>query len=223
MIFDYGSALSPQSIRIVPCALFITGLIAATAWALINKPSIGFLGTTFFAILAPSSSIVPVATKTMAEHWMFLPLVPVIVLVVAGIHRLLGRATLPCCLVLAAGLFWATWQRNEAYCSGEGIWSDTVAKLPANERAHNNLGSALSKVRGHLNQAVTQFEEAVRLKPDYAEAHYNLGNALNSLGRTPEAVAQFNEAVRLRPDYVVAHYNLRNALNSMGRTPEAIA
>jgi len=41
----------------------------------------------------------------------------------------------------------------------------------------------------------------VRLKPQDAQAHDNLGTALNAIGRRPEAKAEFVEALRLKPDY----------------------
>jgi tetratricopeptide (TPR) repeat protein len=197
-------------------------MVAAVAWALVRRPAIGFLGASFFAVLAASSSVVPVATETMAEHRMYLPLAAVAVLVVLGIHRWLGRGTLPLCLALAAGLSWATWQRNGTYRSSEEIWSDTVAKRPENERAQYNLGCILQAKPGRLGDAVAHYEEALRLKPGYAEAHNNLGNALDSLGRTTEAIAHFEEALRLKPNYVEAHNDLGIALGSVGRTPEAI-
>jgi len=222
LIFDYGSAVEIASLRTVPCALAVAGLIAATAWALVRRPALGFLGAAFFAILAPSSSIVPVATETIAEHRMYLPLIPVVVLVVLGVHRWLRAAALPLCLVLAAGLAWATWQRNEAYQSDEAIWSDTVAKLPENERAQYNLGCYLEKLPGRQADAIAHYEEALRLRPDYAEAHSNLGMALASIGRTQEAIAHYKEALRLKPGFAEAHNNLGNALNSLGLRQEAI-
>lgn len=222
LIFDYGSALEIASLRVVPCALIVAGLIAATAWALARRPALGFLGASFFAILAPSSSVVPVATETIAEHRMYLPLIPVVVLAVIGIHRWLRAAGLPVCLVLAAGLAWGTWQRNEAYRSNEAIWGDTVAKLPDNERAQYNLACYLEKEPGRLGDAIAHYGEALRLKPDYAEAHCNLGMALASLGRTQEAVAHYDEAIRLKPGFAEAHNNLGNALNTLGRRREAI-
>ena len=42
--------------------------------------------------------------------------------------------------------------------------------------------------------------EAIRLKPDYAEAHNNLGIALTDQGKLDEAVAEYREAIRLKPD-----------------------
>ena len=52
---------------------------------------------------------------------------------------------------------------------------------------------------------MAHYQEAVRLKPGYAEAHYNLGLALRTKGQLVEALAQYQEALRLKPDYVKAH------------------
>jgi len=223
LVFDYGNGLEIPSLRVAPFALVVAGLAAATAWALVRRPALGFLGAWFLAILAPSSSIVPVATQTMAEHRMYLPLAAVVILPVAGIYRWLRPVALPLCLALAAVLAWATWQRNGDYSSNERIWSDTVAKLPVNERAHYNLGCILQAMPGRLPEAIAQFEEAVRLYPDYAGAHCNLGMALASVGRLPEAIAHYEQALRVKPDFAVAHNNLGNALGASGRTPEAMA
>ena len=48
----------------------------------------------------------------------------------------------------------------------------------------------------------------MRLKPDYAEAHNNLGNVLKDQGKLEEAIASYQEALRLKPGYVAAHDNL---------------
>ncbi len=66
-------------------------------------------------------------------------------------------------------------------------------------------------------------EQALRIKPDFAEAHYNLGNALFELGQTAEAVAQYQEALRIRPDFAEAHYGLGLALAREGKVRDAIA
>ena len=49
---------------------------------------------------------------------------------------------------------------------------------------------------------------AIRLKPDNAEAHNNLGVSLNDQGKLDEAIAEYREAIRLKPEHVEAHNNL---------------
>ena len=62
--------------------------------------------------------------------------------------------------------------------------------------------------QGKLDEAIAAYREAIRLKPDYAEAHSNLGIALAGQGKLDEAIAEYREAIRLKPDYAAAHNNL---------------
>jgi len=76
-----------------------------------------------------------------------------------------------------------------------------------------HLGLILAEKPGRLPDAVAHCEEALRLKPDFAQAHNNLANVLAKLpGRMSEALAHFEEALRLDPNYVEAHSNFANAL-----------
>jgi tetratricopeptide (TPR) repeat protein len=221
LVVDYGGVVARGVGEVWPQALLLALLVAGTLVALWRRPVIGFLGFWFFAILAPSSSVVPLITQTIAEHRMYLPLAAVIALVVLGGYRWLGNRSLLLWLALAAAAGWLTGLRNEDYRDALTLWGDTVAKQPDNARAQMNLGTALAEA-GRLEEAQTHFAAAVGLFPNYAEAHYGLGNILFRLNRPAEAIVEDEAAVRLRPNYAEAHYVLGTALLRQGRTEAAL-
>ena len=73
-----------------------------------------------------------------------------------------------------------------------------------------------------LEEALMEVE-ALRTRPEYVDAHNNLGTALADLGRLDDAIACYRAALRIRPDYADAHHNLGNALKEQGRLDEATA
>ena len=76
---------------------------------------------------------------------------------------------------------------------------------------------------GKNNIAVDLITKALAIKPDYAEAHINLGNALQELGKLDEAVASYRKALAIKPEFAEAHNNLGNALQDLGKLDEAFA
>jgi predicted TPR repeat methyltransferase len=69
------------------------------------------------------------------------------------------------------------------------------------------LGITLKEL-GRLDEAEASYTQAIALKPDYAEAHSNLGNTLQKLGRLDEALASYTQAIALKPDYPSAKHML---------------
>ena len=149
LLLDYGPDTVPMTLEILPNALLVALLGLATLVALWRWPKIGFLGAWFFAILAPTSSIVPVATQVVAEHRMYLPLAAVVAAVtLAGYlacwklvrqgllsHRVAGIFGV--CVATAGVLTLGslTYHRNTDYHSPLSIWQDTVRQAPRNARA----------------------------------------------------------------------------------------
>ena len=70
---------------------------------------------------------------------------------------------------------------------------------------------------------IADYSEAIRLKPDYADAYYNRGLAYYHKGQYDRAIADYDEAIRLKPDYADAYNNRGNAYNNKGQTDRAIA
>ena len=221
LVFDYGTGVVRYFVDVAWQGGVVLLLAVGAAIALWQNTWVGFLGAWFFAVLAPSSSVVPVVTQTMAEHRMYLALAALAMLVVLGLQAVAGRRSVAIVAGLGLLLGWGTVRRNEDYRSAEALWRDTAVKVPGNARAHYNLANALV-LAGRAPDAVREFETAVRLNPKNLEGQNNLGVLLAESGRVPEAMAHFEQAVKLKPDDAESQLNLANTLFQLGRLPEAI-
>ena len=85
----------------------------------------------------------------------------------------------------------------------------------------NLMGASAAQI-GKLDEAVTAFQKALLIKPDDAQAHYNLGNVFQNQGRLEEAMETYKKALSIKPDYAEAFNNLGNALKQQGKLEEAI-
>jgi tetratricopeptide (TPR) repeat protein len=93
-----------------------------------------------------------------------------------------------------------------------------------NETAQNNLGGILRRIPGRRDEAFGHLSEAVRLAPENADAHNNLGVWYEDGGELAKAADQFELALRSKPDDPEAHSNLGSVLaRSPGRLDDAIA
>ena len=174
LVLDYAWPVAGSWAAILPplAALAAVGWLIRRAWR--RNSAIGFLGIAVALLLAPTSSVIPI-TDLAQEHRMYLPLAPLLLLLVLGARRL-RVATLA--TVLAVSVFGVmTQHRNQDYRSELAIWQDTVRKRPANPRAHNNLGVALAQ-QGRLDDAFAHFSEALRLNPSDPDALYNFTRLL---------------------------------------------
>lgn len=235
LVVDYQGWPIARSIRdVLPQALLLAALLAATITALHRRHWLGYAGAWLFVVLAPSSSIVPILTEVVAERRMYLPLAAVVVVCVVGVRWLATSlasrpaqakaarvAWVTVVVVIAAGLAHASSLRNEDYRSEFAIWSDAVAKRPDNYRARLNLGDYF-QTEGKYAEAEEQFSAAVRLSPNTPEARYGLGVALAAQQRSDAAISSYGEALRLDPNYANAHHALGMALVAQGNLDEGI-
>ncbi len=220
LVFDYGMYVAHGARAIVPGFVAVGALAALTLVALRRRPVLGFAGTVFFAVLAPTSSFVPVATQTMAEHRMYLPLGAVLAVVVGWLWSRFGRSVLVPLALLAAAAGVTTALRNADYATEERLLRDSLRKWPDNARAHNNLASLLL-ARGDAAAGVAELQEALRLDPRFVDALLNLSRAELLAGRTDEAVARAEEAQRLDLDSAAGWGVVATAQQGAGRLESA--
>ena len=227
LVFDYGPERVTRSWPAMLGGLALLGVLGWSMVGLAKSRPLSFCTFWFFAILAPTS-LIPGNRQTLAEHRMYLALLPVIAIIVVGATAWLarrGRAALRggagALGVAGIALICLTGQRNRVYANELGLWQDTVNKVPKNAYAHNNLGVAWSAI-GRQAEAAAEYRTALQIKPDYAQAENNLGNVVLRAGRSEEALALFHEALQHQPRYPEALSNLGVALTGAGRNREAI-
>ncbi len=221
LTFDYGFSVITELGRVWGEGLVILLALGATGWALVRRPALGFLGAWFFCLLAPTSSFVPVATQTMAEHRMYLALAAPLMLLVVGLGRGLGSRGLAILLLGAAAAGVVTHQRNEDYRDALSLWTDAAAKQPGNGRTHYGVGAALAQL-GRDEEAIRAFRRSIALDPASVEAHTTLGLLLQKTGRAPDAAEAWAEALRLDPTDPEANIHLGGLLAAQGRPAEAL-
>jgi tetratricopeptide (TPR) repeat protein len=214
--FDWPVAKSVADVWLP--GLLVAGGMAGTVWALVRQPKLGFLLAWVLLILAPTSSVVPIASEVVAERRMYLPLIGV----VGGLAFCRGNYRWVLCGVAVLAGSVGTWRRNMDYRDAVSIWEDTVAKRPENPRALVNLGEALVR-RGDEKQALELFERAVAVQPAHTDARFNLGVMLASQGRQAEAVEHLERAARGEPGNEKFQANLGIVLANLGRLEEARA
>jgi tetratricopeptide (TPR) repeat protein len=187
----------------------------------------------FLGVLVPTIRVVHAGYQSIADRYTYIPSIGIFIAVVwwaaewgSGRARLglrlgwrSGYGAGAVALLLCGYLTWGqvgVWRNNFT------LWTHSLAVCPDNGVAHFNLGDDFLQ-KGNLDEAVKQFQEAIRLDPAAPFAYNGLGKAYALQGKLDEAMALFSRAIKLDPELTGAHHNLGNAYMIKGRLPEAIA
>jgi len=206
LVFAYGEPRALALADVLPQGALILGLAALAWWGWWKAPRIGVLALAFFVVLAPTSSVVPIATEVGAERRMYLPLMTLILLAVllgrvfwrtkaspassaedkaarlAPVWRLVGAtAPIVVCMLLAV----LTIQRNTEYATAEGLWRSTLDRWPS-AIAHRNLATVL-RATGRGNEAIEHLRATLTEHPEMRGA---IGQTLFEQGRFDEALVE---------------------------------
>ena len=100
-------------------------------------------------------------------------------------------------------------------------YESEIEKHPDDTGLHDDVALLYLEL-GKSDRAIEHFTTSLRLKPQSAVAHYNLGTARTVARRLDEAAAEYRQALRIDPEYANAHNNLGNVLLAQRRFDEAI-
>ncbi len=163
----------------------------------------------------------------VTNHYQHTALIGVVALLAAAINDWHDRAprqrrglATASAVALVAALTILTWQQSRLYSDPIILYRATLKTNPNSWLVHNDLASELNRV-GQPEEAIEQGREALRLKPDFAEAYYNIGNSQQLLGNLELAAENYRQAVTIRSD-ADGLTTLGVALARLGKIPEAI-
>jgi hypothetical protein len=185
-----------------------------------------YLGT-----LVPVIGIIQVGDFAMADRYTYITLTGLFIIIAWLLPELLAKLlsaspqrkiALGLSMVIVLTTLGICAHRQTSYWKDSfTLFSHAIEVTQNNWIAYYNLGAAYDKLGRHT-EAIEDFSQAVRSKPDFEEAYNNLGVAFAGLGRWFEAIDAYNQAIKIKPDFEDAYLNLGVAYSALGRWPQAI-
>jgi Tfp pilus assembly protein PilF len=196
---DYGFR-TIHGARGIPGLALLSAFGVATiiAWTRVERLGwFAFLGSMFFILLAPSSSVVPVVLEVAAERRIYLALAVVLVLAVVGVEwlrrraaaRLQSRWAVAGAAGIAIALAITTAVRSRTYSNPEALWRGAVQAVPENSRALEQLGLTLLTLQPPKRaEAESAFVKALARDSSCQSGCLQYGTLLSKEGRFAEAI-----------------------------------
>jgi tetratricopeptide (TPR) repeat protein len=187
----------------------------------------------YVVILAPTLGLAQSGPQLVADRYSYLSCMSWAVLAGAGGHyfwraEMKGRIRKLsfalgswAAVVLIFGLGFLTWRQTQVWRDSETLWNYVLSTSGESLFARNNLGNALA-AQGRFDEAIDQFQRALKIDVNDGDAAYNLGNALAQQGNFEAAGQQLQHALEIKPDNAMAAYDLGNVRLRQGRMDEAI-
>jgi len=190
--------------------------LLGTGFFLLNVfPILGFITMSYMRI------------TWVADHFVYLPAIGVIGLIVAGAGNEFERSrgnirtgSIVVALISFTILIIASHRYAGIFADEAEMWSYTLKQNPSAWQAHSRYGKVMME-SGNPDAAYHHIREAVRLRPDLAETHNNFASVLGRKGELDNALVELKEACRIAPDLVVYRLNLGKLLVLMKKFEEA--
>ncbi|HWZ30668.1 MAG TPA: tetratricopeptide repeat protein [Bryobacteraceae bacterium] len=201
-----GAALAIAAVTMAVLLVRSTRPYLAVGW-------LWYLGT-----LVPVIGLVQVGSQARADRYTYLPLIGISIMLAWAIpaRRSFAIVGAVVCSIWCV----VTWTYLGAWRDSASLFRHAIQVTDRNWVMYNNLGGTLRR-QGQIQEAIANFENAVRLRPDLADVQDNLGEALVNVGRLDQGVPHLMEALRIQPKFAKARVDFGSALLRQGRDREA--
>ena len=194
VFYPYPAAW-PMEVLIL-AAVILLSISAVVVWRRQSQPYLVVGWCWFVGTLVPTIGLVSAGAQSMADRFVYVPLIGLGLMLVLGGASLLAeaahrRATLGVLAIVTLGACAvATRQQLHYWQDSATLFSHALAVTEGNYVAHDCLGDALYH-QGRVNEAIAHFQKVLEIRPDYAETHINFGVALRQQGQLGQAMSSF--------------------------------
>ncbi len=196
----------PPSLPVWQAVAAAAGIIAVSAIMLRVLPKRAYLAVGWFwflGTLLPVIGLVQVGQQARTDHFMYVPMVGLSIMLAWGATDFVARwpvsqpwiagLGITACLSLAL----LTLTQIQYWRNTEELLRHAIEVDSGNYLAWDFLGQTIALRAGFPSEAASCFRNAIRARPDFAEAHNDLGVFLFGTGETIEAVAEYREAIQI--------------------------
>ena len=218
MSFDRGQFLFLLFIFLV--------FVGAIIWSWRKNKNVFFWLVFFLITLLPTLTPFKISW-IVAERYVYLGTLGIVVVVAMLFDKILklnenakmiGYFLLT---VIVASLSIRTIFRNKDWKSEDSLWIATAQVAPSGQQIHNNLGDVYAR-QGDMQKAVEEFQKAIEINPNYADAYHNLGNTYQRMGQTDAAIENYQKALSINPSLWQSYQNLAEIYFNQGDFQNAL-
>jgi tetratricopeptide (TPR) repeat protein len=231
VLYPHPALVDPAGSRVAAGALawLVLAALSVGALALRRRAPWVLAGWLWFlGLLVPMIGLVQVGNQAHADRYAYLAALGIeVALVWSAAELVRARPRLDVPALALAGVWIAllatlSWRQLEHWRGSEALFRRALAVTADNYVAHNNLGQVLGNA-GRTDEALAEFEAALRAKPDFLPAELNRGIARHRRGELAAARAAFERTLALDPRHGLARVWLAATLLGEGDPQRADA
>ena len=224
--------------KVVSAGVMLAILTGLAIWRMRQNPYLIVGWLWFIGTLVPVIGLIQVGGQSMADRYMYLPIIGLFIIAAWGLPDLLALSRhqrtilgMLAMTVISIASF-ITWTQIGCWRDSVTLFSHAIAILPDNTLAQYNLGEALSRARynvgealsrkGALKQALVHYEVVLKRNPMYHDALINMGLTLLNMEKPSEALIYINRVLKIKPDDAQALRMKGYAMAAQGNYEKAI-